>query len=82
MQQLVLILSRQHVIQYEFGPEFQEYVSKKAAGTLGDSYLVPLSEVLTEEQLRTIPVDNKVGELILGICLNSSELKEVLHSRP
>ena len=39
MKRLSTILSRQHGIQYEFGPEFKEYSEKKAAGTLGESHL-------------------------------------------
>ena len=30
------------------------------------SHLKPLSEIFTEEQLKTIPVDNKVGENYFG----------------
>ena len=66
MKQLAATLSRQRGIQYEFGPEFKEYSEKKAAGTLGESHLKPLSEVFTEEQLRAIPVDNKAGENYFG----------------
>ena len=66
MKQLAATLSRQRGIQYEFGPEFQEYSAKKAAGILGETHLKPLSEIFTEEQLKTIPVDNKVGENYFG----------------
>ena len=62
MKQLAATLSRQRGIQYEFGPEFKEYSEKKAAGTLSESHLKPLSELFIEEQLRSIPVDNKAGE--------------------
>ena len=48
-KQLVATQSRQCGIQCEFGPEFQEYSSKKAAGSLGDSDLKPLLGVVTEE---------------------------------
>ena len=41
-------------------------LKKKAAGTLGESHLKPLSEVFTEEQLRAIPVDNKAGDNYFG----------------
>ena len=88
MKQLAATLSRQRGIQYEFGPEFKEYSEKKAAGTLGESHLKPLSEVFTEEQLSSIPVDNKAGEnyfehlsqqlkSILSTCPNSSKVKVV-----
>ena len=66
MKQLAATLSRQRGIQYEFGPEFQEYSEKEAAGTLGESHLKPLFEIFTEEQLRSIPVDNKAGENYFG----------------
>ena len=66
MKQLAATLSRQRGIEYEFGPEFKEYLEKKASGTLGESHLKPLSEVFTEEQLRSIPVHNKAGENYFG----------------
>ena len=62
MKKLTATLSTQCGIQYEFGPEFKEYFEIKAAGTLGGT----LSEVFTEEQFRSIPVDNKAGENYLG----------------
>ena len=61
MKQLAATLSRQREIQHEFEPKFQEYSEKKAAGTLGESHLKPLFEIFTEEQLRSIPVDDKAG---------------------
>ena len=42
-------------MHYEFGPEYEEYTAKKQAGT-----------VESEEQLDTIPIDNKVGENYFG----------------
>ena len=66
MKQLAATLSRQRGIEYEFGPEFKEYLEKKASKTLGESHLMPLSEVFTEEQLRSIPVHNKTGENYFG----------------
>ena len=66
MKQLASTLSRQCGIEYEFGPEFKEYLEKKASETLGESHLKPLSEVFTEEQLRSIPVHNKAGENYFG----------------
>ena len=42
-------------MHYEFGPENEEYTAKKQAGT-----------VESEEQLDTIPIDNKVGENYFG----------------
>ena len=33
---------------------------------MGETHLKPLSEIFTEEQLKTIPVDNKVGENYFG----------------
>ena len=50
MKQLAATLSRQRGIQYEFGPEYKDYCEKKAAGTLGDTHLKPLSEMFTEEE--------------------------------
>ena len=67
MKQLAATLSRQRGIEYEFGPEFKEYLEKKASETLGESHLKPLSEVFTEEQLRSIPVHNKTGENYFGL---------------
>ena len=52
MKTLAATLSCQRGIQYEFGPEFMEYLAQKAAGTLVKSHLRPLSELLSEEQLR------------------------------
>ena len=66
MKQLAATLSRQRRVQYEFGPEYDEYKAKKAAGILGQTHLKPLSEILTEEQLHAIPIDNKVGENYFG----------------
>ena len=66
MKQLAATLSRQRGIEYEFGPEFKEYLEKKASETLGESHLKPLSEVFTVEQLRSIPVHNKTGENYFG----------------
>ena len=65
MLQLCLA-SRQRGIQYEFGPEFDEYTAQKAAGILKDTHLKPLSEMFTEDELQGIPVDNKVGENYFG----------------
>ena len=53
-------------MHYEFGPEYEEYTAKKQAGTLESSYLKPLSDIFSEEQLDTIPIDNKVGENYFG----------------
>ena len=66
MKQLAATLSRQRGVQYEFGPEFDEYQAKKAAGILGETHLRPLSEIFTDEQLNNIPIDNKVGENYFG----------------
>ena len=66
MEQLAATLSRQRGVQYEFGPEFNEYQAQKAAGILGETYLWPLSEIFTDEQLRDIPIDNKAGENYFG----------------
>ena len=48
------------------GQNLRNTLKKKAAGTLGESHLKPLSEVFTEEELRSIPVDNKAGENYFG----------------
>ena len=66
MKHLAATLSRQRGIQYEFGPEYDEYCEKKAAGILEDTHLKPLSEIFTDKQLEEIPVDNKVGENYFG----------------
>ena len=75
MKQLAATLSRQCEIQHEFEPKFQEYSEKKAAGTSGESHLKPLFEIFTEEQLRSIPVDNKAGENYFG------HMSELLRSK-
>ena len=66
MKTLAATLSRQRGIQYEFGPEFMEYTAQKAAGTLVQTHLRPLSELFSEEQLDEIPIDNKAGENYFG----------------
>ena len=66
MKQLAATLSRQRGVQYEFGPEYNEYMAKKAAGILQATHLRPLSEILTDDQLRDIPIDIKVGEYYFG----------------
>ena len=66
MKSLASTLSRQRGVQYEFGPEFDEYTAKKAAGILKDTHLKPLSEIFTEDELQDIPVDKKVGENYFG----------------
>ena len=38
---------------------------------MGETHLKPLSEIFTEEQLKTIPMDNKVGENYFGQQLKS-----------
>ena len=53
MKQLAATLSRQRGVQYEFGPEYDEYKAKKAAGILGQTHLKPLSKIFTEEQLHS-----------------------------
>jgi hypothetical protein len=55
MKQLASTFSKQRGVQYEIGPEYEEYTAKKQAGTVD-----------SEEQLDTIPIDNKVGENYLG----------------
>ena len=62
---LASTLSRQHGVQYVFGPQFHEYTAKKAAGILKDTHLKPISEIFTDE-LQDILVDNKFGENYLG----------------
>ena len=66
MKQLAATLSRQRGVQYEFGPEYNEYMAKKAAGILRATHLRPLSEIFTDDQLRDIPIDIKVGEYYFG----------------
>ena len=60
MKQLAATLSRQCKIRMSLNPNFR-ILRKKAAGTLGESHLKPLFEIFTEEQLRSIPVDDKAG---------------------
>ena len=65
MKQLAATVSKQRGIQYEFGPEYEEYCAKKAAGILDVTHIKPLSEMFSEDQLEAIPIDNKVGEKLL-----------------
>ena len=65
MKQLAATLSRQRGIQYEFGPEYEEYSAKKTARILGETHIKFLSELFTEEQMKSLPIDNKVGETTL-----------------
>ena len=70
MKQLAATLSRQRGIQYEFGPEYEEYSAKKAARILGETHIKPLSELFTKEQMKSLPIDNKVGENYFGQMTN------------
>ena len=45
MKQLAATVSKQRGIQYEFGPEYEEYCAKKAAGILDVTHIKPLSEI-------------------------------------
>ena len=49
-------------------------MAKKAAGILQATHLRPLSEIFTDDQLRDIPIDIKVGEYYFGHF--SEQLKE------
>ena len=53
-----------HLQRYDIW--YKDYCEKKAAGTLGETHLKPLSEMFTEDKLRKIPVDNKAGENYFG----------------
>ena len=70
MKQLAATVSKQRGIQYEFGPEYEEYCAKKAAGILDVTHIKPLSEMFSEDQLEAIPIDNKVGENYFGQMTN------------
>ena len=75
MKQMAETLSRQRVVQYEFGPEYEEYCAKKTAGILEQTHLKPLSEMFTEEEMKSIPIDNKVGENYFGQMTNQLRAK-------
>ena len=75
MKQLAASLSMQRGILYEFGPEYEEYCAKKAAGILGVTHIKPLSEMFSEDQLEAIPIDNKVGENYFGQMTNQLRAK-------
>ena len=51
MKQLASTLSKQRGVQYEFGPEYEEYTAKKLEGTLESAHMKPRSEIFSEEQL-------------------------------
>ena len=70
MKQLAATLFRQRGIQYRFGTEYEEYSAKKTAGILGETHIKPLSELFTEEQMKSLPIDNKVGENYFGQMTN------------
>ena len=57
MKQLASTLSKQRGVQYEFGSEYEEHTAKKQASTLESTHLKPLSEIFSEEQLDTIPIE-------------------------
>ena len=75
MKQLAATVSKQRGIQYEFGPEYEEYCAKKAAGILDVTHIKPLSEMFSEDQLEAIPIDNKVGENYFGQMTNQLRAK-------
>ena len=77
MKMLANCLSSQRGIQYEFGPEYTEYLAQKATGTLKQSHLRPLSEIFSDEQLDKIPIDNKVGENYFGELKGGSAFRAV-----
>ena len=52
--------------QTTFTVRKSSFLHFKAAGTFGETHLKNLSEIFTEEQLKNIPVDNKVGENYFG----------------
>ena len=81
MKQLAATVSKQRGIQYEFGPEYEEYCAKKAAGILDVTHIKPLSEMFSEDQLEAIPIDNKVGENYFGQMTNQLRKKGGLRSR-
>ena len=81
MKQLAATVSKQRGIQYEFGPEYEEYCAKKAAGILDVTHIKPLSEMFSEDQLEAIPIDNKVGENYFGQMTNQLRAKGGLRSR-
>ena len=60
---------------YEFGPEYEEHCAKKSAGILEKTHLKPLSEMFSEEELGSIPIDNKVGENYFGQMTNQLRSK-------
>ena len=64
MKQIADTLSIQRGVQYEFGPEYEEYCAKKS-GILEQTHLKPLS----------IPIDNKVGENYFGQTTNQLRSK-------
>ena len=75
MKQLTATVSKQRGIQYEFGPEYEKYCAKKAAGSLDVTNIIPLSEMFSEDQLEAISIDNKVGKNYLGRMTNQPRAK-------
>ena len=51
MKQMAETLSRQRGVQYEFGPEYEEYCAKKYTGILEQTHFKPLSKIFSEEEL-------------------------------
>ena len=63
IKRIAKTLSRQEGVQYEFGPEYEEYCAKKSAGILEQTHLKPLSEVFSEEELESIPNVTYFGQM-------------------
>ena len=74
MKQLAASVSKQWEIQFDFGPEYEEYCAKKAAGILDVTHIKPLSEMFSEDQLEAIPID-KVGGNYFGQMTNQLRAK-------
>ena len=64
MKQLTATVSKQRGILYEFGPEYEEYCAKKAAGILDAVHIKPLSETFAENQLE-FPLTTRLGKTTL-----------------
>ena len=72
MKMLANCLSSQRGIQYEFGPEYTEYLAQKATGTLKQSHLRPLS---LRNSLTKFPLTTKSEKITLVSCQSSSDKK-------
>ena len=65
MKQLAAAISKLRGIQDDFGPEYEEYCAKKAAGILDVTHIKPLSEMFLEISWKPFPLTTRLGKTTL-----------------